>query len=76
MQALLPPRITCIRFWPLIAEPPLPGWHLLQGVAVSLKERQCVRATAAAAIGVASSKESRGRSPRGLHQAVINVALN
>jgi len=35
MQASLVPRIACIRLRPLIAEQPLPGSRLLQGVAVS-----------------------------------------
>jgi Domain of unknown function (DUF1330) len=35
MQASLLPRIACMRLWPLMAEQPLPGSRLLQGVAVS-----------------------------------------
>ena len=35
MQASLVPRIAWMRLTPLIAEQPLPGSRLLQGVAVS-----------------------------------------
>jgi hypothetical protein len=35
MQASLLPRIACMRLWPSMAEQPLPGSRLLQGVAVS-----------------------------------------
>ena len=35
MQASLVPRIACMRLWPSMAEQPLPGSRLLQGVAVS-----------------------------------------
>ena len=35
MQASLAPRIACMRLRPPIAEQPLPGSRLLQGVAVS-----------------------------------------
>ena len=35
MQASLVPRIALIRLMPFIAEQPLPGWRLLQGVATS-----------------------------------------
>ena len=35
MQASLVPRIACMRLRPSMAEQPLPGSRLLQGVAVS-----------------------------------------
>jgi hypothetical protein len=35
MQASLVPRIALIRLMPLMAEQPLPGLRLLQGVVVS-----------------------------------------
>ena len=35
MQASLVPRIACMRLRPAMAEQPLPGSRLLQGVAVS-----------------------------------------
>ena len=35
MQASLAPRMACMRLSPPTAGQPLPGWRLLQGVAVS-----------------------------------------